>query len=96
MSSLMPDQKPKEEIDRLISSGAIQYDSGLIGCCIRYYLKFPNDNHKYYYKPDEIIANTLKTKVLSHSYTMSKKPLHENKPLLMMKVIVKTSTIQFK
>ena len=50
MSSLMPDQKLKEEIDRLISSGEIQYDSGLIGYCIRYYLEFPKDGHKYHYK----------------------------------------------
>ena len=72
----MPDQKLKEEIDRLIISGEIQYESGLIGCCINYYLKFPNDSHKYYYKRDKLIYNTLNKKVLSHLYTMSKKPVN--------------------
>ena len=73
----MPDQKLKEEIDRLISSGEIQYESGLIGCCIKYYLKFPNDSHKYCYKNDNIISNTLNKKVLSHLYTMSSKRLNK-------------------
>ena len=73
----MPDQKLKEEIDRLISSGEIQYKSGLIGCCITYYLKFPNDNHKYYYNSDEIISNNLNKKVSNHLYTMSGKRLNK-------------------
>ena len=62
VSSLMPDQKLKEEIDRLIISGEIQYESGLIGCCVNYYLKFTNDSHKYYYKRDKLIYNTLNKK----------------------------------
>ena len=62
----MPDQKLKEEIDRLISSGEIQYKSDLIGCCIKYYLQFPNDNHKYCYKRDKLISNTLNKKVSTH------------------------------
>jgi len=73
----MPDQKLKEEIDRLISSGEIQYKSGLIGCCIKYYLKFPNGSHKYYYKNDKMISNNLNKEVSSHLYTMSGKRLNK-------------------
>jgi hypothetical protein len=53
ISSLVPDQKLKEEIDRLIGSDEIQYESGLIGCCVNYYVKLPNDSHQYYYKRDK-------------------------------------------
>ena len=73
----MPDQKLKEEIDRLISSGEIQYKSDLIGCCIKYYLQFPNDNHKYCYKRDKLISNTLNKKVSTHLYNMSNKSLNK-------------------
>ena len=82
---MMPDQKLKEEIDRLIISGEIQYESGLIGCCVNYYLKFPNDSHKYYYKRDKLISNNLNKRVLSHLYTMSKKPLNKQQLLLLIK-----------
>ena len=80
----MPDQKLKAEIDKLISSGEIQYKSGLIGCCIKYYLKFPNDNHKYCYNCDKLISNTLNKKVSSHLYNMSNKSLNKKQLLLMI------------
>ena len=78
----MPDQKLKEEIDRLISSGEIQYKSGLIGCCIKYYLKSPNDSQKYYSKSGKLISNNLNNKVSSHLYTMSGKRLNNTTTII--------------
>jgi hypothetical protein len=74
----MPDQKLKEEIDRLMISDEILYEGDLIGCCIKYYLKLPNDNHKYYYKCDTLISKILNTTVPSQLYSMSNKSLNKN------------------
>ena len=39
--------RASDDIMRLRESGDIQYNSGRIGCCVRYYLTFPNEQHKY-------------------------------------------------
>ena len=83
----MPDQKLKEEIYRLLSSGEIQYKSGLIGCCIKYYLKLPNDSHKYYYKSDNISSKNLNKKMSSHLYTMSGTRLNKQTTIIPFKNI---------
>ena len=58
-----------DDIERLRVSGEIQYKSGLVGCCQRYFLIFPNDKHKYYYNPNKLISDSLKKKVLKYLYS---------------------------
>ena len=58
-----------DDIERLLESGEIQYKSGRVGCCIRYFLIFPDDEHKYYYKPNKLISNSLMKKVFKYLYS---------------------------
>ena len=50
----------KVELEKLIASGEVQYNRGLFGCCVKYYVTFPNDNHKYCYNRDKLISNILR------------------------------------
>ena len=61
--------KAMDDIERLRASGEIQYKSGLVGCCQRYFLIFPNDKHKYYYNPNKLISDSLKKKVFNYLYS---------------------------
>ena len=63
--------RASDYIMRLRERGEIQYNSGRIECCTRYYLTFPNEQHKYYYTPNKLISNTLFKKVSTHLYTIT-------------------------
>ena len=45
--------------------------------CVRNYLIFEKDNHKYYYNPNKLISDTLRKKLFNHLYTISKKRLNK-------------------
>ena len=84
------------DIERLRASGEIQYKSGLVGCCQRYFLIFPNDKHKYYYNPNKLISDSLKKKVFNYLYSptnnMSKRlnKKQQLKILIMMIILEKS------
>ena len=69
--STYSDDKAQVDINKLIINGGVQQYSGRVGCCIRSYLIFEKDNHKYYYNPNKLISDTLRTKLFNHLYTMS-------------------------
>ena len=71
------DDKAQVDISKLINDGVVKQYSGRIGCCVRNYLIFKNDNHKYYYNPDKLISNTLLKKLFNHLYIMSPKRLNQ-------------------
>ena len=73
----MSRQIQHSEINNLINSNEIKLDSARIGCCVRYYLTFPNDNHKYYYNSNKPISTILQNKISNHLYTMSKIRLNQ-------------------
>ena len=56
-------RQAENDLNKLIESGTIQYKEGYIGCCKKYFLIFPNDEHKYYYNPNKLISDCLKKKV---------------------------------
>ena len=60
-----------DDVERLRASGEIQYNRGWVGCCPRYFLIFPNDEHKYYYNPNKLISESLKKKVFKYLYRPS-------------------------
>ena len=88
--------KAMDDIERLRASGEIQYKSGLVGCCQRYFLIFPNDKHKYYYNPNKLISDSLKKKVFNYLYSptnnMSKRlnKKQQLKILIMMIILEKS------
>ena len=75
-------QVQHSEINNLINSNEIKLDSARIGCCVRYYLTFPNDNHKYYYNSNKPISTILQNKISNHLYTMSKIRLNQKTHVL--------------
>ena len=77
----------KVELEKLITSGEVQYNSGIIGCCKNYFITFPNDNQKYKYNRDKLISNKLKNKISSHLYNMSPKSSKQNTPTISDNVI---------
>ena len=85
-----------DDIERLRESGEIQYESGWVGCCRRYFLIFPNDQHKYYYNPNKLISDSLKKKVFKYLYSptnnMSKRlnKKQQLKILIMMIILEKS------
>ena len=71
----------KNELDKLITCGSVQYViEGYIGVVKNNYVLFPNDNHKYRYNRDKLISNKLFLKISDHLYTMSQKTLKQNTP----------------
>jgi len=75
--STYSDDKAQVDINKLIINGGVSQHSGRVGCCIRNYLIFEKDNHKYYYNPNKLISDTLRKKLFNHLYTMSKKRLNK-------------------
>ena len=71
------DHKAQVDISKLIDNGEVKQYSGRIGCCIRNYLIFKNDNHKYYYNPNKLISDNLRKKLFNHLYNMSPKRLNK-------------------
>ena len=69
------------EINNLINSNDIKLNCARIGCCNRFYLQFPNDNHKYYYNSNKSISIILQNKISKHLYTMSSTRLNNKKQL---------------
>ena len=67
LSSYLPRQA-ENDLSKLIQSQEIQYNEGLIGCCKKYFLIFPNDHHKYLYNGDKLISDKLKKKVFNYLY----------------------------
>ena len=57
----------------LIDANKIAYERGLVGCCMRNYVKFPNTNEKYYYKRGGLISKKLENKISIYLYTMAPK-----------------------
>ena len=51
------------EEKNLINSNDIKLNCARIGCCNRYYLQFPKDNHKYYYNSNKSISIILQNKI---------------------------------
>ena len=86
ISSYSP-SKAQDDINKLINNNEIQYNSGIIGCCKRNYLIFPNDDHKYNYNPNKLISDTLRKKVLNNVYITMPKSINK-------KTKVTTSSIQ--
>ena len=70
----------KVELEKLIASGEVQYNRGLFGCCVKYYVTFPNDNHKYYYNRDKSISNKLRNFIFNLLYNMPPKSSKQNTP----------------
>ena len=68
----------KVELEKLIASGEVQYNRGLFGCCVKYYVTFPNDNHKYYYNRDKSISNKLRNFIFNLLYNMPPKSSKQN------------------
>jgi len=81
----MSRQIQHSEIDNLINSKDIKLNCARIGCCNRFYLEFPNDNHKYYYNSNKSISTILQNKISKHLYTMSSTRL--NKKQLYQKIM---------
>jgi len=75
--STYSDDKAQVDINKLINNGKVKQDSGRVGCCIRNYLIFEKDNHKYYYNPNKLISDTLRKKVFNHLYNMSPKRINK-------------------
>ena len=73
----MSRQIQHSEINNLINSNEIKLDCARVGCCIRYYLTFPNNNHKYYYNSNKSISIILQNKISKHLYTMSSTRLNK-------------------
>ena len=89
-------RQAENDLSKLIQSREIQYNKGLIGCCNKYFLIFPNDNHKYHYNPNKLISDTLKKKVFKYLYSptnnMSKRlnKKQQLKILIMMIILEKS------
>ena len=64
-------RQAENDLSKLIESDQIQYKEGYIGCCKRYFLIFPNDKHKYYYNPNNLISEVLRKKVFKYLYSPS-------------------------
>ena len=75
--TIMSRQIQHSEINNLINSNEIKLDCARVGCCNRYYLTFPNDNHKYYYNSNKSISIILQNKISKHLYTMSSTRLNK-------------------
>ena len=75
--STYSDDKAQVDINKLINNGGVKQYSGRVGCCIRNYLIFEKDNHKYYYNPNKLISDTLRKKLFNHLYNMSPKRLNK-------------------
>ena len=94
LSSYLPRQA-ENDLSKLIESDQIQCKEGYVGCCKKYFLIFPNDNHKYYYNPNKLISDSLKKKVFKYLYSptnnMSKRlnKKQQLKILIMMIILEK-------
>ena len=62
-----------QALNQLIDNNKITYERGLVGCCMRYYVKFPNSNEKYYYKRGGLISKKLQNKLSTYLYNMAPK-----------------------
>ena len=62
-----------QALNELIDNKHISYERGLVGCCMRYYVKFPNTNEKYYYKRGGLISKKLENKISTYLYNMAPK-----------------------
>ena len=95
MSSWSP-AKAQDELNKLIEANEVQYNRGLFGCCMKYYVTFPNDNHKYCYNRDKLITNKLFKKVFNHLYSMSTKSSNKNNNVKSKNMYVHSLTDDFK
>ena len=82
MASSLTPAKAKDELERLIACGEVQYNRGIIGCCNNYFVTFPNDSQKYKYNINKLISNKLRNKISSHLYTMSSNVKNKNTPTI--------------
>ena len=53
-------EQASDDIKELIRNGTVKQVKGRIGCCLRKYIIFPNDSHKYAYDDNTLITSTLK------------------------------------
>ena len=65
------DDKAQVDINKLINNGKVQQYSGRIGCCMKTYLIFKDDNHNHYYNPNKLVSDTLRKQVFNHLYKNS-------------------------
>ena len=86
--STYSDDKAQVDINKLINNGGVKQYSGRIGCCIRNYLIFEKDNHKYYYNPNKLISNILRKKLFIHLYNMSPKRLNKKQNNLILLLMI--------
>ena len=82
MASSLTLADAKDELEKLIACGQVQYNSGIIGCCKNYFVTFPNDSQKYKYNINKLISNKLRNKIFSHLYNMSSNVKNKNKPTI--------------
>ena len=90
MASSLTLADAKDELEKLIACGEVQYNSGIIGCCKNYFVTFPNDSQKYKYNIDKIISNKLRNKIFSHLYTMPPKTLNKKTTVKQKNAYVKS------
>ena len=69
----------EDDINKLIECDEIQYERGMVGRCNRYYLIFPDDQHKYYYNHNKSISKLMMEKVFTFIYTVSNMSKRLNK-----------------
>ena len=55
MASSLTLADAKDELEKLIACGQVQYNRGIIGCCNNYFVTFPNDSQKYKYNINKLI-----------------------------------------
>ena len=82
MASSLTLADAKNELEKLITCGSVQYNSSIIGCCKNYFVTFPNDSQKYKYNINKLISNKLRNKISSHLYTMSSNVKNKNTPTI--------------
>ena len=82
MASSLTPAKAKDELNKLIACGEVQYNSGVIGCCKNYFVTFSNDDQMYKYNINKSISNKLRNKIYSYLYIMSPKSSKQNTPTI--------------
>ncbi len=56
----------KTKLDTLINEGKVQHIYGVIGCCKKYYVQFPNETRKYMYNTNKPISGKLSNKISNY------------------------------
>jgi hypothetical protein len=68
----------QEQLQLLIRNGKVQHNADTICCCVRSFVTFPNDSHKYFYNPNKQLSRILSHEISNHLYTMPPKSPNSN------------------